>query len=146
MCKSCGVNIKVNKRSRLTSNTTLGDNVNFNGMKIAGGGSVDIGNNFHSGEDCLMIAQNHDYDGGNKIPYGNSYIHKDISIGDQVWIGSRVIVLGGITIGEGAIIQAGSVVSTDIPKYAIAGGNPAKVFKKRDIAHYEKLKASGEFY
>ena len=115
-------------------------------MKIAGGGSVDIGNNFHSGEDCLMIAQNHDYDGGNKIPYGNSYIHKDISIGDQVWIGSRVIILGGITIGEGAIIQAGSVVSTDIPKYAIVGGNPAKVFKQRDIAHYEKLKASGEFY
>ena len=58
----------------------------------------------------------------------------------------RVIVLGGVTIGEGAIIQAGSVVVNDIPKYAIAGGHPAKVFAARDIAHYEELKALGKFH
>jgi acetyltransferase-like isoleucine patch superfamily enzyme len=62
-----------------------------------------------------------------------------------VWLGSRVTILGGVTIGEGAIIQAGAVVVSDIPKYAIAGGNPAKVFKYRDIEHYERLKAENRF-
>jgi acetyltransferase-like isoleucine patch superfamily enzyme len=76
----------------------------------------------------------------------NTYIYKDITIEDQVWLGSRVIVLGGVTIGEGAIIQAGSVVVKDIPKYAIAGGHPCKVFSQRDIEHYEKLKLEGLFH
>ena len=60
-------------------------------------------------------------------------------------MGARVIVLGGVTIGEGAIIQAGSVVVKDIPKYGIAGGHPAKEFKTRDIEHYEKLKSMQKF-
>jgi len=54
--------------------------------------------------------------------------------------------LGDVTIGEGAIIQAGSVVVNDIPKYTIAGGHPAKVFKYRDAAHYERLKEEGKFH
>ena len=86
------------------------------------GGSVVVGNNFHSGIECLMITQNHNYDHGKKVPYDDTYIYKNIVIEDNVWIGSRVIILGGVTIGEGAIIQAGSVVSKNIPKYAIAGG------------------------
>ena len=49
-------------------------------------------------------------------------------------------------IGEGAIIQAGSTVVKDIEKYGIAGGHPAKVFKYRDIDHYEKLKKEGKFH
>jgi acetyltransferase-like isoleucine patch superfamily enzyme len=73
-------------------------------------------------------------------------VYKDITIEDQVWLGSRVIVLGSVSIGEGAIIQAGSVVVKDIPKYAIAGGNPCKVFKYRDIEHYEKLKKERKFH
>lgn len=51
-------------------------------------------------------------------------------------------ILGGVTIGEGAIIQAGSVVIFDIPSLAIAGGNPAKPFKYRDKKEYENLKKS----
>lgn len=54
-------------------------------------------------------------------------------------------MLGGITLGEGCIIQAGSVVTSSIPKFAIAGGAPARVFKMRDVAHYERLKADGCF-
>jgi len=67
-------------------------------------------------------------------------------IEDNVWLGHRVIILGGVTIGEGAIIQAGSVVVKDIPKYAIAGGHPAKVFKYRDIKHYNRLKKEKKFH
>ena len=73
-------------------------------------------------------------------------ISKDVVIEDNVWLGNRVIVLPGVTIGEGAIIQAGSVVVNDIPKYAIAGGHPAKVFSSRDKDHYEMLKKEGKFH
>lgn len=144
--KSVGSDLRVNKKSSVSGNTTLGNNVNFNGMKITGGGSVIIGDNFHSGEECLMITQIHNYDFGEKIPYDATYIYKDIVIEDNVWLGSRVIVLGGVNIGEGSIIQAGSVVVSDIPGGAIAGGHPAKVFKYRDMEHYYKLKEEKKFH
>jgi len=144
-CASYNLPLKVNGKSNVTSETFLGYNVNFNGMSISGHGKVIIGNNFHSGSECLMITHIHNYE-GTEIPYDSRLIHKNIHIGDNVWFGSRVIVLGGVTIGEGAIIQAGSVVVSDIPKYAIAGGHPAKVFSSRDKEHYEKLKSEGKFH
>ena len=144
--QSIGMGLKVNRKSSVTNKTILGDNVNFNGMRISGGGVVRIGNNFHSGMDCLMISENHNYDKGKAIPYDDTYICKDITIDDNVWLGDRVIVLAGSHIGEGAIIQAGSVVVNDIPAYAIAGGHPAKPFKNRDVEHYNKLKKAGAFH
>jgi len=138
--------LTVNGKSKVTKNTTIGNNVNFNGLRIEGNGNVVIGDNFHSGTECLFITSFHNYDTGTKIPYDESYIHKSIKIEDNVWLGSRVIILGGVTIGEGAIIQAGSVVVSDIPKFRIAGGSPAKVFKNRDINHYEKLKNEAKFH
>ena len=144
---SCKSEPKVNMPCSVTKKTHLGHNVNFNGMAIVGGGTVTIGDNFHSGIECRMISQFHRYDDGNAIPYDTKeYIFRDIVIEDNVWFGDRVIVLGGVTIGEGAIIQAGSVVVKDIPKYSIAGGHPAKVFKERDIEHYERLKKQGKFH
>ncbi|MFQ5632708.1 MAG: DapH/DapD/GlmU-related protein, partial [bacterium] len=59
-------------------------------------------------------------------------IYKDITIGDDVWLGSNVVVIAGVTIGDGCVVAAGSVVTKDIPAYAIAGGVPAKVLKKRE--------------
>ena len=54
-----------------------------------------------------------------------------ILIGNDVWIGTNVIVLGGTTIGDGAVIGAGSVVTKNVPPYAIVVGSPARVIKKR---------------
>lgn len=56
---------------------------------------------------------------------------KKIVIGHDVWIGTRVFIRDGITVGHGAIIAAGSVVVKDVPAYAIVGGVPAKVIKYR---------------
>lgn len=137
--------VKVGGKTRLTKNTYLGDNANFNGLEVTGGGRVLIGDNFHSGPDCLFITQNHNYE-SDFIPYGRDYVCKDIVIGDNVWLGSRVVVVGGVVIGEGAIIQVGSCVVNNIPPYSIAGGHPAKVFSQRDIGHYERLKAEGKFH
>jgi len=138
-------NLFVNGHSKINKNTILGHNVHFNGLKVYGRGKIEIGDNFHSGFGCEFITDFHNYDTGTKIPYDETYLIKDIFIEDNVWLGSRVMILGGVTIGEGTIIQAGSVVVTDIPKYSIAGGHPAKVFKQRDIDHYEKLKALKQF-
>lgn len=133
--------IKVNFYSRLSGNTILGKNTHFNGLKIRGEGFVKIGDNFHSGKDIVFINTYHKYDFGNSIPYDDKkIINKEIIIKNNVWIGDKVIVLGGVTIGEGVIIQAGAVVVSDVPEFSIVGGNPAKVFKYRDIDHYKKLK------
>jgi len=137
--------IYINGFSKVNSNTELGSNVHMNGLKIYGRAKVRIGDNFHSGFGCEFITDFHNFDTGTKIPYDDSYIIKDITIEDNVWLGNRVMILGGVTIGEGAIIQAGSVVVKNIPKYSIAGGHPATVFKQRDVEHYEKLKALKQF-
>jgi len=131
--------------TQLSSNTYLGKNCSFNGMEIRGFGQVIIGDNFHSGRDILIMTSFHNYE-GKEIPYDSTYINKDVIIEDNVWIGARVIILGGVKIGEGAIIQAGSIVTKDVPKYAIAGGHPAKVFSYRNKEHYEKLKKQGKFH
>lgn len=57
--------------------------------------------------------------------------YSEVIIGNDVWIGARVIILDGIRIGDGAIIGAGSVVTKDIPDYAIVGGVPAKLIRYR---------------
>ena len=123
----------------------LGNNCHFNGIEIPKGGIVRIGDNFHSGKGCMILSKYHNYE-GEKIPYDSTYIVKDVTIEDNVWLGNNVTVLGGVTIGEGAIIQAGAVVVKDIPACAIAGGNPARVFKERNKEHYFKLKEKGEFH
>ncbi|TIL82183.1 MAG: CatB-related O-acetyltransferase [Mesorhizobium sp.] len=54
-----------------------------------------------------------------------------IRVGNDVWIGTRATILSGVTIGDGAIIAAGSVVTKDVPPYTLVGGNPAKVIRQR---------------
>ena len=139
-----GARPSINFRTILTGNTSVGDNFNSNGLEIQGPGSVTIGNNFHCGSNCKIMTANHNYK-GERIPYDETYIIKDTIIGDNVWLGTNVIVLPGISIGEGVIVQAGSVVTTDIPPLAIVGGHPARQFSARDADHYEMLKSLGRF-
>lgn len=142
--KSCKGKLYIGGKVQLTSNTELGYHCSFNGMIITGGGKVVIGNYFHSGVECMIITQNHNYE-GRAIPYDNTIIFKSITIGDCVWFGNRVTVVGNVNIGEGAIIAAGAVVTKDVPPLAIVGGNPARVIKYRNAAHYYQLKQEEKF-
>lgn len=54
-----------------------------------------------------------------------------IVIKDDVWVGANSLILSGVTIGQGAVVAAGSVVTKDVPPYAIVGGNPAKIIRYR---------------
>ncbi len=135
-----GSELKVNGMCRLNKQVSLKNNVNLNGMEVQGNGKVVIGNNFHSGKEILLITQNHNWKNAKSIPYDEEYVLTNITIEDNVWIGSRVTIIGNTTIGEGSIIQAGSVVVNDIPPLSIAGGHPATVFSKRNKEHYNKCK------
>ena len=76
------------------------------------------------------------------IPGNFEYLSKQVVIGNDVWIGAHVKIMGGITIGHGAVIATGSVVTADVEPYTIVGGVPAKPIKKRfDQALIDELLA-----
>lgn len=134
----------INGYCKFLAEVQFGKNNHFNGCKILGKGKVIIGDNFHSAENLIVLTSFHNYK-GESLPYDHTVISKDVIIGENVWVGINVIILGGVSIGEGAIIQAGSVVSKNIEPLGIAGGNPAKVFKFRDSEHYSLLKSRNKF-
>lgn len=146
ICAKHEGNIKINNKCSVTSRTYLGHHVNMNGMIIQGRGKVYIGNYFHSGSECMILTENHNYDYGNTIPYDKTYICKDVKIGNCVWLGNRVTILPGVTVNDGAIVQAGSVVVKDVPYCGIVGGNPAVIIKYRDVKHYEYLQERKAFF
>lgn len=141
-----GAELSVNGPSTVNSNTKLGDNVNFNGIKVYGGGDLEIGDNFHSGPGIKIFTDKHNYESGDAIPYDDTYIQDSVEIEDNVWVGTDVIILSGIHIGEGAIIQAGSTVVDDVASGAIVGGHPAKKFDERDMDRYFSLKKENKFH
>ena len=143
---SYGEGLLVNFPCKFSRKTEVGHHCNFNGIKVFGGGTLLIGNYFHSGKGIEFFTDTHNYDKGDAIPYDSTNIKYNIEIGDFVWIGADVKILGNVKIADGAIIQAGSVVVSDIPYCGIAGGHPAKVFKYRDIEHFEKLKEERKFH
>lgn len=61
-----------------------------------------------------------------------------VEIGRDVWIGASSVILGGVSIGEGSIVGAGSVVTRDVPKYSIVAGNPARVIRRRFQSRMEE--------
>lgn len=138
--------IKVNGVvSGFHSKVSVGEHSNFNGFTLIGDGELTIGRYFHSGRDITVITTDHVYE-SDAIPYGKQRRSAPVIIKDFVWLGHGVIIMPGVTIGEGAIVAAGSVVVKDVPDYAIVGGNPAKFIKNRDIDNFQKLKAEGKFH
>jgi acetyltransferase-like isoleucine patch superfamily enzyme len=62
----------------------------------------------------------------------SSIVSKPVLIKEGAWLGFNVIIMKGVTIGKGAVIDAGSVVTSDVPDYAVVAGNPAKILKYTD--------------
>lgn len=92
--------------------------------------NVRIGKYCSIGNLCTIGAQHHNIDGLTTWPMTGARNDETV-IGNDVWIGCNVVVLAGVRVGDGAVIGAGSVVTRDIPSYAIAYGNPARVKRFR---------------
>jgi len=114
-------------------------------LEVGGIGKIIIGRYCMISWDVLAMTSNHDFH-GEAIPFDENTIVKDVEISDYCWVGARVMLLPGTRIGEGAIIQGGSVVHGTVPPLAICGGNPAKVFAYRDAEKFNRLKAEGKFF
>lgn len=130
-------------------NVTIGDHVWIGELFYAKAeGGIIIGTGTIISRNCEIWTSNHNYDSEDllSIPYDRRFVYKPVTIGENVWIGSRVIILPGVTIGEGAVIGAGAVVSKNVPRYAIAAGNPIRVIKYRNAKKYEQLKSEGKIY
>ena len=129
----------------------LSDNVmiSIHGVRKIGGGKIYCADNVNINAECMLIASSDITIGKNSTlayrtllttnanpnaPYNELCkiyppIHKEIRIGDNVWVGAGVIVLPGCRIGNNSVIAAGSVVCSDIPDNCMAAGVPAKVKK-----------------
>jgi acetyltransferase-like isoleucine patch superfamily enzyme len=140
-----GVGCKINRFSIFTCTTTIGNYCHFNGITVIGKGSLVIDDYFHSGGDVLVLTQNHNYYSPSKLPYDSNDTIKDVTIGKGVWIGSNVIILPGCQIGDGVVVQAGSVVHGKINEGEVVGGNPAKLIKTRDMERYFFLKKNNKY-
>ena len=142
--KSCGRNLYIlGPGVNVTSNTVVSDGVGFGkDVKIYGDGPVFIGRRAVLAEDTLVYTQVHDYDHSEVLPFGWGFTYPETRIDDYAWLGVKCIVLPGAHVGEGAVVQAGSVVMGVIPPCAIAAGNPAKVIGWRDVEHYNRLKVA----
>lgn len=90
-------------------------------------GSITIGRGVVFGYNCMVLTGYHDYKNDLKVIPSTGF---DISIGDNTWIASGSIVLGGVTIGKNCVVRAGSTVSKDIPDNCIVTKDPVKFFKK----------------
>ncbi len=110
----CGVNITLGKNVFINSNCKFQDQ-----------GGITIGDNVLIGHNVVIATINHDL---NPKKRADMY-PKPVKIGSNVWIGSNVVILGGVTIEDGAVIGAGSIVTKDVPKNAVAFGSPCKVQK-----------------
>ena len=124
------VNIEQNAYFGSGANIEIGDRsgIGINSNIVA----ANIGKNVMMGQDFIYIAQNHAFD-RTDIPMiqQGCDVCQPLVVEDDVWIGARVTVLPGVRLGAGSIIGAGSVVTKDVPPYAIVAGNPARLIRHR---------------
>lgn len=139
---TCGDNVTIGKYALIRPSNQYGGNIGA-GLKIGNdsnigpygyvgcSGMIEIGNNVMISPRVSLYAENHNFDDVS-IPMKEQGVSKKfIKIEDDCWIAANSIVLAGVTIGNGSIIAAGSVVTKDVPPYSIFAGNPAKLIRSR---------------
>lgn len=137
---NCGEKIIVRNRAyfgdglRLTigSNSELGENCRITGTIV-------IGDDVLMGPDVVIMATSHEYQSlTTPIRLQGEAKEKPIVIGNNVWIGTRSIILPGVSVGDGCIVGAGSVVTKSFPENVIIAGVPAKVVRVRSEISWDE--------
>jgi acetyltransferase-like isoleucine patch superfamily enzyme len=101
---------------------------------IRGQGGVRIGDGVYTGTQVQIAAVNHVYSDPDKFIKDQGITAVGITIEDDVWLGSNVVIVDGVTVSKGCVVGAGAVVTKSLPPYSVAVGVPAKVVKDRRAA------------
>ncbi|MEK6481640.1 acyltransferase [Catalinimonas sp. 4WD22] len=112
-------------------NVEIGENSSLNRGAWIGNDTI-IGDNVMMGPEVSILSGSHNFD-NTEIPMTmqGAPPRKPVIIGNDVWIGTRTIILPGVKVGNHSVIGAGSIVTKDVPDWAIVGGNPAKIIRFR---------------
>ncbi len=138
---SCGCKFVEPQNIEIGEYVYIGPNCLFGGA-----GGLKIGVNVAIGPHVYIYTDNHNYDEADFIPFDDKKDLRPVTIENHVWICGNVVILPGITIREGAVIGAGAVVTKDVPRGAVMGGNPARVIKYRNIERFNALVAEGKWF
>lgn len=129
--RSCGVNVNIEHGATISSSLSIGDNSGV-GIDCSCSGDLTIGRDVMMGPECVIFARNHEFiDTEQPMRLQGYQALGKCVIGDDVWIGRRVMIMPNVNIGSHSIIGAGAVVTKDVPEWAIVAGNPAVVKKYR---------------
>lgn len=108
-----------------------GNHCTLNPFCVIRGGTITLGDAVRIGAHTSILAFNHAMADPDLPVHEQPITQKGISIGDDVWIGSHVMIVDGVTVGDKAVIAAGAVVTKDVASGAVVGGNPARLIKWR---------------
>ncbi len=126
--RSCGTNVKVRARVSFINpeHISLGDNVSINqDAYFLGAGGISIGDEVRIGPGAMFITTGHP-------PKDHTQVtHKPISVGNNVWIGARAVLLPGVSVADGGVVGAGAVVTKDVAAHTTVVGVPARAVTSR---------------
>lgn len=123
-----GASVTIGERTFIgTGNIVCGHEINIGSDVLIAWGCTIVDHDSHS----LTWEQRKDdvINWGKGIKIWDHVTMAPVTIGNRAWIGFNVIILKGVTVGEGAVVAAGSVVTRDVPPYSLVAGNPARVVK-----------------
>lgn len=130
---SIGSNSYIAAHAYVTGSIVFGDDCTVNVSTVVRG-TVTMGDGVRIGAHTSILGFNHSMDPARPL-FHQPLTSKGITVGDDVWIGSNVVILDGVTIASHAVVAAGAVVTKDVPEWAVVGGNPARRIKdRRDVA------------
>ena len=128
----CGKNVNIERGANFSTGggISIGSGSGL-GINCAVHGPLKIGDNVMMGPDVSILTHTHNIE-RTDIPMGQQGMRvSEVVIGNDVWIGMRVVIMPGVRIGIGVVIGAGAAVTKDVPDYAIVGGVPARIIKFR---------------
>lgn len=114
----------------LTGTLRVGSDCSINAYAVVRG-DVTLGDGVRTGAHTSILGFNHTMSDPDLPVFRQPLVAKGIRVGDDVWIGSHVVILDGVTVGDHSVLAAGAVVTKDVPAGAIVGGNPAKLLRWR---------------
>lgn len=132
--KSIGSEVSISEGVTITevSIVSIGNRVSIHKhVFLEGRGGLFVGNNVAIAPYSSVWTSNHRFDNKNVPIQDQGYVLKSVIIEDDVWIGAHSTILPGVTIGKGAVVGAGTVVTKNVPSYSIFAGNPGRVIRMR---------------